>query len=83
MTWGEQNNEAEAHAQLEWAVEHDINLSTPPRCIPVPPCAETGMRTEIILGNWLAKPGNRQKVVVASKIAGLAGVTGFATGPRR
>ena len=31
---------------------------------------QTGMRTEIILGNWLAKPGNQQKVVVASKIAG-------------
>ena len=70
MTWGEQNNEAEAHAQLDWAVEHDINFVDTAEMYPVPPCAETGMRTEIILGNWLAKPGNRQKVVVASKIAG-------------
>ena len=57
MTWGEQNNEAEAHAQLDWAVEHDINFVDTAEMYPVPPCAETGMRTEIILGNWLAEAG--------------------------
>ena len=70
MTWGEQNTEAEAHAQLEWAVDNDINFVDTAEMYPVPPCAETGMRTELILGNWLAKPGNRKKVLLASKIAG-------------
>ena len=64
-------------------MEHDINFVDTAEMYPVPPCAETGMRTEIILGNWLAKPGNRQKVVAASKIAGPGRVTGFATGHRR
>jgi len=70
MTWGEQNTEAEAHAQLEWAVDNDINFVDTAEMYPVPPCAETGMRTEVILGNWLGKPGNRKKVLLASKIAG-------------
>ena len=70
MTWGEQNTEAEAHNQLDWAVANDINFVDTAEMYPVPPSAETGLRTELILGKWLAKPGNRQKVVLASKIAG-------------
>ena len=37
MAWGEQNNEAEAHAQLDWAVEHDINFVDTAEMYPVPP----------------------------------------------
>ena len=70
MTWGEQNTEAEAHAQLDWAMQHGINFVDTAEMYPVPPRAETGLRTEIILGNWLGRPGNREKVVLASKIAG-------------
>lgn len=70
MTWGEQNTEAEAHAQLEWAMQHGINFVDTAEMYPVPPRAETGLRTEIILGNWLGRPGNREKVVLATKIAG-------------
>ncbi|MFN3628783.1 MAG: aldo/keto reductase [Casimicrobiaceae bacterium] len=70
MTWGEQNTEAEAHAQLDWAVDHGINLVDTAEMYPVPPRPETGMRTESILGHWLARPGNRQKVVLATKVAG-------------
>ena len=70
MTWGEQNTEAEAHAQLEWAMQHGINFVDTAEMYPVPPRAETGLRTEIILGSWLGRPGNREKVVLASKIAG-------------
>jgi len=70
MTWGEQNTEAEAHAQLEWAMQHGINFVDTAEMYPVPPRAETGLRTEIILGNWLGRPGNRDKVVLATKIAG-------------
>ncbi|MCX8097769.1 MAG: aldo/keto reductase [Casimicrobiaceae bacterium] len=70
MTWGEQNTEAEAHAQLDWAVGHGINFVDTAEMYPVPPRPETGMRTETILGHWLARPGNRSKIVLASKVAG-------------
>ena len=70
MTWGEQNTEAEAHAQLDWAMQHGVNFVDTAEMYPVPPKAETGLRTEIILGKWLAIPGNREKVVLGTKIAG-------------
>jgi aryl-alcohol dehydrogenase-like predicted oxidoreductase len=70
MTWGEQNTQAEAHAQLDWAMQHGINFVDTAEMYPVPPKAETGLRTEIILGHWLAIPGNREKIVLATKIAG-------------
>jgi aryl-alcohol dehydrogenase-like predicted oxidoreductase len=70
MTWGEQNTEAEAHAQLDWAMQHGVNFVDTAEMYPVPPKAETGLRTEIILGKWLAIPGNRQRIVLGTKIAG-------------
>lgn len=70
MTWGEQNTEAEAHAQLNFAMQHGINFVDTAEMYPVPPRAETGTRTETILGSWLAIPGNREKIVLASKVAG-------------
>ncbi len=70
MTWGEQNTEPEAHAQLDWAMQHGVNFVDTAEMYPVPPKAETGLRTEIILGKWLAIPGNREKIVLGTKIAG-------------
>ena len=71
MTWGEQNSEAEAHAQIAWALEHGINFLDTAEMYPVPPAQRTQGSTEKILGSWLGKnKGRRDKVVVASKIAG-------------
>jgi aryl-alcohol dehydrogenase-like predicted oxidoreductase len=70
MTWGEQNSEADAHAQLNFAMQHGINFVDTAEMYPVPPRAQTGTRTETILGTWLAIPGNRDKIVLASKVAG-------------
>ena len=70
MTWGEQNTEAEAHAQLDAAVALGVNLVDAAEMYPVPPRAETQGDTERFLGTWLAKPGNRAKVLVATKAAG-------------
>jgi aryl-alcohol dehydrogenase-like predicted oxidoreductase len=71
MTWGEQNSEAEAHAQLDRAVELGINFIDTAEIHPVPPRPETYGRTEAIVGSWLAsRPGVRDKVVLASKVAG-------------
>ena len=70
MTWGEQNSEAEAHAQLDYALEHGVNFIDTAEMYPVPPCEETYARTEQYIGSWLAKRAKRDDIVLASKIAG-------------
>ena len=69
MTWGEQNSEDEAHAQLDYAVAHGINFIDTAEMYPVPPNATTQGRTETFLGNWLARR-SRDGLVIASKVAG-------------
>ena len=71
MTWGEQNTEAEAHAQLEWALDRGVNFIDTAEMYPVPPRRETQGSTERIVGAWLGKNRHRRdKIVLASKIAG-------------
>jgi aryl-alcohol dehydrogenase-like predicted oxidoreductase len=71
MTWGEQNREAEAHAQLDFAVAHGVTLVDTAEMYPAPPRAETQGRTEAYLGSWLAaQRARRDRLVVASKVAG-------------
>lgn len=69
MTFGQQNSEAEAHAQLDYAIAHGINFIDTSEMYPIPPLAETYTRTESIIGNWLKKQP-RDKIILASKIAG-------------
>lgn len=69
MTWGQQNSEAEAHAQLDYAIGEGINFIDTAEMYPVPPDAATQGRTEAILGRWLAgRP--RGNLVIATKVAG-------------
>ncbi|NKN33867.1 NADP(H)-dependent aldo-keto reductase [Marichromatium bheemlicum] len=70
MTFGEQNSEAEAHAQLDRARAAGINLIDTAEVYPVPPCGETQGRTETYIGNWLKQRGCRDQVVLATKVAG-------------
>lgn len=70
MTFGTQNTEAEGHAQLDWAMDHGINFIDTAELYAIPPTAETYGRTEEIIGTWLASRRNRDRVVVATKIAG-------------
>ncbi|WP_405611043.1 aldo/keto reductase [Polaribacter sp. Asnod1-A03] len=70
MTWGNQNTEAEAHQQMDYALEQGVNFFDAAELYPVPANAETYGATEKIIGSWLKKTGNRSKVVLASKIAG-------------
>ncbi|HSO84174.1 aldo/keto reductase, partial [Thiocapsa sp.] len=70
MTFGEQNSEAEAHAQLDRALAAGINFIDTAEMYPVPPRAETIGRTEAYIGTWLASRGCRDRVVLASKVAG-------------
>ncbi|EAV7068777.1 NADP(H)-dependent aldo-keto reductase [Salmonella enterica subsp. enterica] len=72
MTFGEQNSEADAHAQLDYAIANGINLIDAAEMYPVPPRPETQGLTESYIGNWLAKRGNREKMIIASKVSGPA-----------
>lgn len=70
MTFGEQNTEAEAHAQLDYAVAHGVNFIDAAELYPVPPRGETQGRTEQYIGTWLQRSGKREQVILASKVAG-------------
>ncbi|RJT39464.1 NADP(H)-dependent aldo-keto reductase [Rahnella woolbedingensis] len=70
MTFGEQNSEADAHQQLDYAVSAGINLIDTAEMYPVPPRPETQGLTESYIGSWLKARGNREKIVLASKVAG-------------
>jgi aryl-alcohol dehydrogenase-like predicted oxidoreductase len=70
MTWGNQNSEAEGHEQMDYALEQGVNFFDTAELYPVPATAETYAETERIIGTWFKKTGNRDKVVLATKIAG-------------
>jgi aryl-alcohol dehydrogenase-like predicted oxidoreductase len=70
MTFGEQNSEADAHQQLDYAVAAGINLIDTAEMYPVPPRPETQGLTESYIGSWLKARGNREKIVLASKVSG-------------
>jgi len=71
MTWGVQNTESEAHAQMDYAVDQGINFFDTAEMYPTnPKTAETQGRTEEYIGTWFEKTGKRADVVLASKITG-------------
>jgi aryl-alcohol dehydrogenase-like predicted oxidoreductase len=69
MTWGTQNTQAEAHAQLDCALDAGINFIDTAEMYSVPPNAESFGKTETIIGHWLRRQP-RDRVVLATKIAG-------------
>jgi len=75
MTFGEQNTETEAHQQLDYALENGVNFVDTAELYSVPAKPETYGATEKMIGNWLQKTGNRNKIVLASKIAGAGPYT--------
>ena len=70
MTWGRQNSEAEAHAQMDYAVSQGVNFFDAAEMYPVPPEPETQGRTEAYIGSWLKASGKRYAVVLATKVTG-------------
>lgn len=72
MTFGEQNSEADAHAQLDYAVSQGINFIDVAEMYPVPPRPETQGLTETYVGHWLKARANREKLIIASKVSGPA-----------
>jgi aryl-alcohol dehydrogenase-like predicted oxidoreductase len=69
MNWGQQNNEAEAHEQLDYAAANGFYFIDTAEIYPVPPVAEKQGTTERFVGSWLRKRGKRDDVVIASKVA--------------
>lgn len=69
MTYGDQNTQAEAHAQLDYAQAQGINFIDTAEMYPVPPKADTYTRTETIVGNWL-KHQPRDQIILGGKVAG-------------
>jgi len=70
MTWGTQNSEEDAFEQMDYSVSKGINFFDTAELYSVPPTAESYGKTEKMIGNWFEKRKNREKVILASKIAG-------------
>ncbi|MEL7231472.1 MAG: aldo/keto reductase, partial [Pseudomonadota bacterium] len=76
MTWGQQNTESEAHEQLSYACdERGINFIDTAEMYPVPGRAQTQGRTESYIGTWLKARGNRDDLIIATKVVGRSGMT--------
>jgi aryl-alcohol dehydrogenase-like predicted oxidoreductase len=70
MTFGQQNTEADGHAQMDYALENGVNFFDTAEMYSVPARQETYGSTEKIIGTWFKKSGKREEIVLASKIAG-------------
>ena len=70
MTWGEQNSSEEAFKQMDYALDQSVNFWYTAEIYSVPPRKETFGSTEKIIGEWFNKSKKRDKVILASKIAG-------------
>ena len=74
MTWGEQNTEADAHEQLDYALANGVNFIDTAELYAVPTKASTQGSTEEYIGNWIKARNNRDKFILASKVAGRSGL---------
>jgi len=70
MSYGEQNTETEAHEQLDYSIDNGVNFIDTAEMYAIPPKEETCGKTEEILGSWISKKHNRDKLVIATKVAG-------------
>ena len=70
MTWGTQNSEKDAYEQMDYSIDQGINFFDTAELYSVPPNAESYGKTEKIIGNWFKERKNREKIILASKVAG-------------
>lgn len=77
MTFGQQNTEAEGHAQLDYAVDQGVNFIDTAELYSIPPKAETSGSTERIVGSWLKARGGRDRIVLATKVVGRSEANWF------
>ena len=72
MTWGEQNTQDQAFEQMDFALDKGVNFWDTAELYSVPPKEETFGHTEIIIGNWFKERNKREKIILATKVAGPA-----------
>ncbi|MBF9232960.1 aldo/keto reductase [Microvirga alba] len=77
MTWGQQNTEAEGHAQMDYALDQGVNFFDTAELYSIPPKPETQGSTERIIGSWFKARGSRDKVILATKIVGRSEMNWF------
>ena len=77
MTWGQQNTEADGHAQMDYALDKGINFFDTAELYSIPPRPETQGSTERIIGSWFKARGSRDKVILATKVIGRSDNTWF------
>jgi aryl-alcohol dehydrogenase-like predicted oxidoreductase len=71
MTWGTQNSAGEGHAQIDMALDYGVNIIDTAEMYPVNPLTkETQGDTERVIGEWVAKSGKRNDVLLATKVSG-------------
>ena len=70
MTWGTQNTEKDAFEQMDYSLENGINFFDTAELYSVPPNSESYGKTETMIGNWFEKRKNREKIILATKVAG-------------
>ena len=70
MTWGTQNSEKDAFEQMDYSIGKGINFFDTAELYSVPPNKESYGKTEIMIGNWFKERKNRDKIILASKVAG-------------
>ena len=70
MTWGTQNTEKDAFEQMDYSVSQGINFFDTAEIYSVPPTSDSYGKTEVMIGNWFEKRKNRDKIILASKVAG-------------
>ncbi len=75
MTWGEQNTEADAHDQLDYSLAHEVNFIDTAEIYAIPTKAKTQGLTEKYIGSWFKSRSNRDKVILATKVAGRSGMS--------
>ena len=70
MTWGTQNTEKDAFEQMDYSVSQGVNFFDTAEIYSVPPTSDSYGKTEVMIGNWFEKRRNRDKIILASKVAG-------------
>ena len=70
MTWGTQNSEKDAFEQMDYSLDQAVNFFDTAELYSVPPTAESYGKTEVMIGNWFEKRKKRNKIILASKVAG-------------
>lgn len=83
MTWGQQNTEAEAHTQMDLALDRGVTFFDTAEICPVPPPRDTQGRTERYIGSWFKARGSRDKVILTSKVVGPTAFDRFRDGKAR